>query len=361
MLERLAFQHGIPTRQISAENPDGKKGGACLWDPNPNDPYLPHSGASVDLGRGWKVRPFIKLQPGETAVLASIDGPGCINQFFITTDHVNCSELVLRIYWDGEEQPSVECPLGAFFAVGHDSEMHAVTSIPVVVGPRSAFNCYWQMPFRKHARITLTHEGRDPVGLVAYRVLYKLHEVPEDAAYFHAQYRRETTTLDNPVYTILDGVTGRGLYVGTYLAWNALSSDWWGEGEVKFYIDGDGEFPTMADNGTEDYFGGSFGFSSFNSDKVWNDEQPFCTPYFGMPLAKIANPVGPRKFSLYRWHIYDSVGFEQDLRVEVQTLGLRKGRYRPLDEDIASVAYWYQLEPHALFPKLPDVKKRWDR
>lgn len=361
MLEKLPFVHGTPTRQISAENPTGKKGGACLWDPNPDDPFLPHSGASVDLGRGWKVRPFIKLTPGETAVLADIEGPGCINEFFITVDSERYSELVLRMYWDHEEKPSVECPLGAFFAMGHDSVHHAVVSVPVVVGPRAACSCYWQMPFRKHARITLTHDGFEPIGCVAYRILYKLHDIKDGAAYFHAQWRRGRTTLEKPLYTILDGVEGRGVYVGTYLAWNATASDWWGEGEVKFYIDGDDEFPTMADNGTEDYFGGSFGFSSFNSNNVGNDEQPFCAPYFGMPLAHTQAATGPRKFSLYRWHLYDSIGFQQDLRVEVQTIGVRHGRYRPLDEDIASVAYWYQLEPHAQFPQLLPVQLRWDR
>lgn len=315
----------------------------------------------MNMGKGWKVRPFIKLSPGETAMLADITGPGYINQFFITTDHDLLNELVLRIYWDGEEMPSVETTLGAFFAMGHDIEKHPVNSIPIVVCPRSGCNSYWQMPFRKRALVTLTHDGDTDIGCIAYRILYKLHHVPDDVGYFHAQWRRKRTTLENPKYVILDGIKGRGLYVGTYLAWNAISSDWWGEGEVKFYIDGDTEFPTMADNGTEDYFGGSFGFSSFNTSYCWNNENEYNTPFLGLSLARINTKSGPRKYSMYRWHIYDSIGFESEIRVEVQTIGIRSGRYRPLDEDISSVAYWYQLEPHAEFPKMLPVEERWDR
>ncbi len=350
MLRRLAYENGVATRQISAENPTGAKGGACLWTPDPSNPMLPHSGAAMHLGRGWKVRPFIKIAPGETVTLAEIEGPGSIEEIFFTTDIHRLSELVLRLYWDGEQLPSVECPVGAFFAMGHDDAPHAVASLPVQVCPRAGLNCYWHMPFRRRALLTLSHEGQTTVGLVAYRVLYKAYPLSGEIGYFHAQYRHNLTDVKHPVYTILDGVRGKGSYVGTYLAWTALQPDWWGEGEVKFYLDGDGETPTMADNGTEDYFGGSFGFSPFGSDACWNEEQTFSYPYLGMPLAQVDQDDGPRKFSLYRWHIQDSIGFVQDIRVEVQTLGLRDNRYLPLSEDIASVAYWYQVEPHEPFP-----------
>ncbi len=352
---------GIPTRQISAENPTGEKGAACRWEPNPLDPNLPFSGSSVNLGKGWKVRPFIKVAPRETVTLMDIQGCGSIRELFFTSDYRRLSELVLRFYWDDEAAPSVECPVGAFFAMGHDDAHHQVQSIPVQVAPRAGLNCYWRMPFRKSARITLTHEGDEPFGLVAYRILYKLHEVAQNTAYFHAQYRHAVTSREYPVYTILDGARGVGSYVGTYLAWTALQSDWWGEGEVKFYLDGDADQPSMADNGTEDYFGGSFGFSPFNSDECWNNEQTFCCPYFGMPLARLNSANGPRKYSLYRWHMEDSIGFQQDIRVEVQTLGLLNHSYRPLSEDIASVAYWYQREPHAAFPPLEYVDARRSR
>ena len=349
---------GVSTRQISAENPDGAKGGACRWLPNPDDPDLPFSAGAAQLGKGWKVRPFIKVQPGETVTLMDVTDCGSIREMFLATDTHRLSELILRFYWDSETEPSVVCPVGAFFAMGHDDAPHGVMSLPVQVAPRSGLNCYWRMPFRTRARITLTYEGIEPVGLIAYRILYKLHGVAEGTAYFHAQYRHAVTQSAHPVYTILEGVRGKGCYVGTYLAWTALQSDWWGEGEVKFYLDGDTDQPTMADNGTEDYFGGSFGFSPFNSQDCWNREQAFCQPNFGMPLVRLDATTGPRKFSLYRWHLDDSIGFAEDIRVEVQTLGLRDHRYRPLSEDIASVAYWYQQEPHSAFPVLPAVEER---
>ncbi len=355
MLQFLPFQGARVTRQISAENPTGEPGGACRWDEA-------HPENTIDQGQGLKVHPFLSLQPGECATLADIQGPGCINECFITTDHRYSSELVLRIYWDDEPSPSVECPLGAFFANGFDEDKHPVHSQPVVVLPRNAYNCYWQMPFRRRAKMTLTNDGESNIGCVAYRVLYQLYELPDDVMYFHAQYRRSVTTPEDPTYTIIDGISGAGCYVGTYLAWNSLNSSWWGEGEVKFYIDGDGSYPTMADNGTEDYFGGSFGFSPFNSDLGGNAEQTYSTAYLGMPLAKLDNTMGGRRYSLYRWHIMDSIGFFHQLRVTVDTLGWwRKKGLRPLGEDIASVAYWYQYENHAPFPPLPSVEKRWDR
>jgi hypothetical protein len=202
----------------------------------------------------------------------------------------------------------------------------------------------------------LQNEGARDANVVAYRILYKLHDVAENAAYFHAQWRRSMTRRDYPEHVILDGVKGSGLYVGTYLAWSALSKGWWGEGEVKFHIDGDGEFPTLADNGTEDYFGGAWCFYKSGV------EQTFSSPFLGMPLARVGDPMGPRLFSLYRWHLLDSIGFMQDIRATVQALGWWPGRrYEPLTDDIASVAYWYQAEPHAPFPKYPPMRERWGR
>jgi hypothetical protein len=212
------------------------------------------------------------------------------------------------------------------------------------------------MPFRKHCRITLENEGAADAHIVAYKVLYKLQEVSENVAYFHAQWRQSRTPPEHPEHVIVDSVEGRGIYVGTYLAWTALSPGWWGEGEVKFFIDGDTEFPTIADNGTEDYFGGAWCFYQ-NPNKPL--EQDFSFPYSGCPLALNNDPHGPRRFSLYRWHILDSIGFSQDLRVTVQALGWQSnGKYQPLADHIASVAYWYQLEPHFNFSKLPSRSAR---
>ena len=353
MLDQLPYLGGRITRQISAENPTGEPGDACRWE---------DVGQTLDGGKNLKVHPFLQLQSGETKILADIKGPGCITEIFFTTDHVKLSELVLRMYWDNEEEPSVEAPVGMFFANGFDEHKHAVHSAVILALPRNAYSSYWQMPFHRHARITLTHEGTEDISCIAYRVMYQLYKIPEETMYFHAVYNRGMTCFDKPTYTILEGIEGEGCYVGTYLAWNALHSDWWGEGEVKFFIDDDVSHPSMADNGAEDYFGGSFGFSSFNSDFCWNDEQTYSTPYLGVPLA-LTNPAnGVRKYSLYRWHIYDNIGFQKRIRVTVDTIGIweREG-YRPLGEDISSVAYWYQREPHKPYEKMISAEKRMDR
>ena len=352
---------GVPTRQVSGENPTGAKGGACKWEPDPSNPEIWRAGEN--LGKGWKLHPFAKAGAGETVVLADIEGPGIVNEIFFTCDTPRWSELVLRIYWDGEAAPSVECPVGAFFCAGFDGHPRAVNSLPVVVAPDRGMNGYWQMPFRRHARITLTNESANKVDVIAYRVLYKLLPVDDGAAYFHAQYRRSTPPAERPEHTILDGVRGKGLYVGTYLMWNARSPGWWGEGEVKFFLDGDTDQPTLCDNGTEDYFGGAWGFLPFEKKGAPQTEQTFSTPFLGLPLAVADDPDGSRKFGLYRWHILDSIGFERDIRVTVQTLGwYPDGHFRPrTEDDIASVAYWYQTEPHAPFPVLPAAAARGDR
>jgi hypothetical protein len=186
-----------------------------------------------------------------------------------------------------------------------------------------------------------------------YQIDYTLTDVPNDAAYFHAQFRRSNPLPYKQVYTILDGVRGQGHYVGTYITWGVNNNGWWGEGEIKFFIDGDKEFPTICGTGTEDYFCGSYGFIRPGTKEY----QEFTTPYTGIPL--IAKPAGTEntqtRFTLYRWHIMDPIRFEKDLKVTIQALGWRSGgRYLPLQDDISSVAFWYQTEPHAPFPKLPD-------
>ncbi|MBD3413821.1 MAG: DUF2961 domain-containing protein, partial [Candidatus Aminicenantes bacterium] len=255
---------------------------------------------------------------------------------------------ILRFYWDGEKEPSVEVPVGDFFACGW-GKFAQVSSLPICVNPGSGLNSYWVMPFRKSCKITMENLDDKKMTLY-YQVNYTLTDVPEDAAYFHAQYRRTNPVPYKSVYTIVDGIKGWGHYVGTYMCWQSNNTGWWGEGEIKFYMDGDKEFPTICGTGTEDYFCGSYGFTADGKYKEYT------TPYAGMP--QVITPDGQwqsqQRFGLYRWHIMDPVRFEKDLKVTIQALGWRSGgRYLPLQDDISSVAVWYQQEPHAKFPPLP--------
>jgi hypothetical protein len=303
-----------------------------------------------ELGQGWKVSPSVEIKAGSTFTLAEIKGPGCIQQIWMTPTG-NWRRSIVRCYWDGETEPSVECPVGDFFACGLGKYCQ-INSLAVCVNPGSAFNCYWQMPFRKKARITMQNVDQKDMTLY-YQVNYTLTSVPKDAGYFHAQFRREAPLRQKGIYTILDGVKGQGQYVGTYLAWGTHSKGWWGEGEIKFFMDGDKEFPTICGTGTEDYFCGSYGFENPETKRY----ERYSTPYAGLaqviPPDKMDEPG--LQLGLYRWHITDPVRFEKDLKVTIQALGWQShDRYLQLEDDLASVAFWYQKEPHGTFPKLPE-------
>ena len=333
------------TRSISPENLTGEKGKAGMAVKGNGQ------GAARELGRGWKVSPCVTIKANSTFTLADISASGAIQQIWMTPAPLDKTRWnIIRCYWDDEKEPSVEVPLGDFFACGWGKYCQ-INSLPVCVNPGSAFNCYWTMPFRRHAKITV--ENLDDHDMTLYfQINYTLTKTPADAAYFHAQFRRVNKLPANRVYTILDGVQGQGQYVGTYLAWEVHSPGWWGEGEIKFYLDGDKEFPTICGTGTEDYFCGSYNFENQETHRY----QTFSTPYTG--LAQVLPPsvayVPGQRFGLYRWHVADPVRFQKDLKVTIQALGWQSGgRYLPLEDDIASVAYWYQAHPHAKFPPLP--------
>ncbi|MGQ9651079.1 MAG: glycoside hydrolase family 172 protein [Phycisphaerae bacterium] len=341
------------TRSISAENFTGEKGkGGMATDGLGKQ-------AARELGQGWKISPAIKIAAGEERELANIEGSGAIQQIWMTPTGPWRMQI-LRIYWDNQTIPSVECPIGDFFACGWGRYAH-VNSLAVCVNPGSAFNCYWEMPFRKRCRITYTNLD-DKEMILFYQINYTLTEVPDDAAYFHAQFRRSNPLPYKTDYTIVDGIKGKGQFVGTYMAWGVNNNGWWGEGEIKFFIDGDTQWPTICGTGTEDYFCGSYCFivnkgPGSTREGKGDQYQEYSTPYAGMP--QVIRPDGVydanTRFGLYRWHIMDPVRFDKDLRVTIQALGWRAhGRYLPLQDDIASVAYWYQTLPTAPFPKLPD-------
>lgn len=335
------------TRSISPENYNGEKGKGGMCELAEGSARS----AARDLGKGWKVNPYVTVPGGATFTMAEMDGPGSVQHIWITPTG-KWRNTIIRFYWDGEETPSVECPIGDFFCSGWN-EYAQCNSLAVCVNPGSAFNCYWTMPFRKHCKITLENRAEEAVTYY-YQVTYALCQVPEDAGYFHAQFRRTNPLPYKSVYTILDGVKGHGQYVGTYMAWGVNNKGWWGEGEIKFYLDGDTAYPTICGTGTEDYFCGSYDFEDpFTHDKY----VAFSTPYTG--LHQVITPdklYGSQfRFGMYRWHITDPIHFDTDLKVTIQALGWREGgRYLPLQDDIASVAFWYQDHPHAAFPALPD-------
>jgi hypothetical protein len=355
-------------RSISAENPDGRRAGGARASPGDDASCSP---ASSELGRGWKVRPALKnIRPGQTVTLADIHGPGVVRHIWMTVFAERLRGLSLRVYYDGAKEPSIATPLGDFFANGLDGRA-LVNSVPIVVNPRTGMNSYWPMPFRERLRIEVTNDGTEPVNELFYQITYSLPEagVPGDSAYLHATWRRAMTTRENPEHIILAGATGQGHYVGTYLVWNQLSNGWWGEGEVKFYIDDDpvtgpqGEgpgTPTICGTGTEDYFGGAWGFIMDHPA----DLRPttYSTPFLGYPQALYGatSKAGARVpgHALYRWHIPDPIRFKKNLRVTVQALGWwPTGKYQPLTDDIASVAYWYQT-PAAGVEELPEFGER---
>ena len=332
------------TRSISAENYTGAKGKAGMAVEGTG------MGPARDLGQGWKISPSQIIKAGTTFTIADVQGPGAIQSIWMAGGwHSRFN--ILRFYWDGQERPSVECPLGDFFCNAYGRYVQ-LTSLAVCVNPgnNSALNCYWPMPFRKRCRITVENINVEDMNLF-YQVNYALGPVPEDAAYFHAQFRRVNPLPYKGVYTIVDGITGRGHYVGTYMTHGANSNGWWGEGEIKFYMDGDTDFPTLCGTGTEDYFCGAYNWDS------GGQYIPYCTPYAGM--FQVLKPDGTyqsqHRQAMYRWHIPDPVRFERDLKVTIQALGWRSGgRYLPLQDDFSSVAYWYQTLPTAPFPQLPD-------
>jgi len=332
------------SRSLSAENFSGKKGSAAMATTGTGEKH------ATELGQGWKISPSVKIRAGETFVMADVAGPGAIQQIWLTPTGT-WRYAILRVYWDGQARPSVECPVGDFFANAYGIYAQ-ISSLAVCANPKTGLNCYWEMPFRKHARFTLTNLADEEMVLY-YQINYTLTEVPEDCAYFHAQFRRSNPLTYGSVHTLLDGVKGWGQYVGTAMAWGVNNKGWWGEGEIKFYLDGDREHATICGTGTEDYFCGSY---DFDLGKEKGGYREFSSPYSGMPL--VVRPDGlydsQQRFLLYRWHIMDPVRFEEDLRVTMQALGWRSGgRYLPLQDDISSVAFWYQTLPTAPFPELP--------
>ena len=341
------------TRVVTAENVYGEKGrGGMAEVTETPQPEVRRIGqewerqeAARDLGVGWKVRPYINIPSGKTEIIFDVDGPGVIQHIWLTVTEAAYRDLIIRMYWDAEDAPSVEAPVGDFFCNGFRQRAN-IMALPINVNPSGGFNSYFPMPFRSHGRITVENRSPAEVKGLYYAITYAATKIDDDEACFHARFRRTNPLPYMEDYTIVDGIRGQGQYVGTYLAWQQNSNGWWGEGEIKFFMDGDKDFPTIAGTGTEDYFGGA-----------WCFRANFSAPYLGYPIGE-STTEGPQqghRHGVYRFHIMDPIRFREDLRVTMQAIGWRsERRYLPLQDDISSVAYWYQTEPHQSFPTLPD-------
>ena len=352
---------GLRSFAITAENPTGAKGEGG-------------KSASV-LGVGRKGSPCLKdIAPGATVTLADIKGSGCINHIWMTvtdkTSEADCfvlRDLVLRMYWDGETEPSVEVPLGDFFCNGF-GETYDVNSALISVVPSRGLNCYIRMPFFSRAVVTLENQHPSPIPAFFYQIDYALGEMDSDLLHFHASWRRENPTAIGKDYRIIDSIKGEGAYLGTFIALSTLSRYWYGEGEVKFFIDGDEAYPTICGTGMEDYFGGSWSFARHVEGRTV--EQTYCTPYLGYPFhsthdRRVYNPYHeddcPPMRAFYRWHVQDPIFFKESLSVTIQQIGVSHGGLFERQDDISSVAYWYQTEPHVPFSRLPEVAERHPR
>jgi hypothetical protein len=363
-VQSLFLLSDAKSRSIGPENLTGEPGQGARTELKDGSAKY----AAKDLGRGWKVNPYIVIAPGTTFTLGDAKGPGVINHIWLTLGGAADNRSgILRVYWDDEATPSVETPVGDFFAAGWGRGAEPVIDSAVVaVNPGSGFNSFWQMPFRKRARLTL--ENRSTKSLTIYYAIdFSQVAVPANAGYFHAQFRMGMADPVTGDYTLLDGVKGQGQYVGTYLRHRAFSPGWWGEGEAKFYIDGDKDFPTIAGTGEEDYFLGSYSYQR-KTAQGGRIETSYSSAYSGFLSvqdqtidAEYLKP-GDRRYGEYRWHILDPVRFRRDLRVTIQNLGWKgvtptkfigDGTYLPLHDELSSVAYWYQAEPHGPFAPLP--------
>ena len=304
-----------------------------------------------------------RVAPGETRVLLDAKGPGVITHIWITflgpephpwakEGSANHQEMLLRMYWDGEEKPAVEAPVGDFFAnsFGRRSE---VISLPVIVEDADSYNCFWHMPFRKSARIEIVNQSAKTIGLLYYNVDWvKKDKIDKDTPYFYAQYRQEYPVEHGKDYVLLE-TEGKGHYVGTVLSVRTRSPSWFGEGDEKIYINGE-EKASIWGTGTEDYFLSAWGLKTTS------------TPYFGVPYFDQWGIVGGHT-SAYRWHVTDPIIFEKSIKVTFEHFGwmspdenpeYRSHSWNEREDDYSSVAFWYQTGKPTFTARAPHAKER---
>ncbi len=304
------------------------------------------------------------IHPGETAVIFDVKTTGVINHIWLTFNETrpnwlekegsaSPADLAIRMYWDDAEEPAVEAPIGDFFASGFGLRRE-VKSAPVLVEGGDGYNCYWQMPFHKNAKITVTNDGEKAARSFYYQIDYTEYKrLPKNTAYFCAQYRQEFPQQMGKDYLIVD-IEGKGCYIGTVMSVRSRSPYWFGEGDAKYYIDGEDE-PSVWGTGTEDYFLSAWGFTEN------------LNLYSGCSyMSKGEEDLGA-KYTLYRWHIKDPVRFNKFFRFEIEHTGWISADetatgevdgHVEREDDMATVAFWYQLGQPKRFYNLPSSKER---
>jgi hypothetical protein len=340
------------------------KGQSLGWQPDvtQQQSYVLHRASSSDpTGGNADARP---IPPGQTLTVFDTDGPGMISHIWFTissNEAYHLKRIVLRIFWDGEDTPSVETPIGDFFGLGL-GEYHNWQSQMLSVGSIKALNCFFPMPYRKHARITVTNEGMEPVRSLYYNIDFRNYgqELPAGALYFHAQYRQaqpnqgwtnnwksngdpevnQKPNLDGKDNYVWFEAKGRGQFVGVTMSVLQNQDKWFGEGDDMFFIDGE-QKPSIAGTGTEDYFLGAWDFGG----------QPFSYQLYGAPV--VGQEVAGGRSSVYRFHLDSPIPFHQSFKATIE-----HGHANHRSDNYYSVAYWYQEEPHAAFPPLPPVDER---
>jgi hypothetical protein len=280
-----------------------------------------------------------------------IDGCGVIRHIWITVserDPAAMRNMIVRMYWDNSPTPSVEVPMGDFFGTAHGRTVN-LSSAYISSPQGKGYNSWFAMPFNKHARITVHNDLPDgrKIGQLFFQIDYELRDtLPANTGLFHVQFRRQNPTVMKQDFVVLDGVEGPGMYFGTVIGVRALGPNWWGEGEMKFYLDGDKQFPTICGTGSEDYFLAAYGMYEFQ------------TPYHGCTVNLKNDFFKDPLVSMYRWHGPDPIYFNKSLKATIQQIGYKPGALFERSDDWCSAAFWYQVKPIAKMPPLPDREAR---
>ena len=323
------------TRSISMENPTGEKGKGGMAVEGSNAQF------ATGLGQGFKISPCVFIEPGQEYVIANIQDMGQINHIWMTLDANQIANMKLKVFYDQYDKPSIDCPLSMFFAIPNSTKSFFDSKM-ISVNPGFGLNSFWPMPFKKGIKIVVLNNNPNP-SVLYFQVDYELREVKEDEGYLHTFYQESKPLKEKENHIILPRIESKGHYVGTIINFETDFITWWGEGEIKFFMDGDTKFPTICGTGTEDYFLGAWNF-----EPTPGHYQKFNGLYAGLTeiIPDVPNMMAKQKFSMYRFHIMDPIRFEKDLRVEIQSIGweIDYKHYRVQSNNISSLCLLYLNE-----------------